>query len=133
MTFLNKVEAFAKNAADKAGETIEITKLNAKIKTEESKILDLKMKIGDYYYTQYKSGETTDAAIGDFLKGIDEALTVIDHFGAEIQAIKNGGKASETAQSATATPAESGTKCPACGAKLDVNAKFCPECGEKRG
>jgi membrane protease subunit (stomatin/prohibitin family) len=130
MTFFNKVEAFAKNAADKAGETIEITKINAKIRTEENKILDLKVKIGDYYYAQYKSGQTLDAAVGDYLSAIDESAGAIASFDAEIQALKSG-KAPEAAP-AQAAQAEPGTKCPACGAKLDAQAKFCPECGEKR-
>ncbi len=127
MTFFNKVEAFAKNAADKAGETIEITKINAKIRTEENKILDLKVKIGDYYYAQYKSGQAPDAAVGDYLSGIDEAAGAIERFDAEIQALK-GGKAPEAAPAQAAA----GAKCPACGANLAADAKFCPECGEKR-
>jgi hypothetical protein len=130
MTFLNKVEAFAKNAADKAGETIEITKINSKIRTEESKILDLKVKIGDYYYAQYKSGASLDAEVGSYLTGIDEAAKAIVGFGAEIQALKGGKPAGASPAAAQAEP---GTKCPACGAKLDADAKFCPECGEKRG
>jgi hypothetical protein len=84
MTFLNKVEAFAKNAADKAGETIEVTKINAKIKTEENKILDLKVKIGDHYYAQYKSGASLDKEVGAYFAGIDEALKAIEGFGADI-------------------------------------------------
>ena len=42
MSFLNKINEFAKTASDKTGDMIEITKLSAKISSEEKNIASIK-------------------------------------------------------------------------------------------
>ena len=63
MDFLNKVNAFAKAAADKTSEVAESARLKAQIAADEKSIRELQAKIGDYYYQQFLAGETVASEV----------------------------------------------------------------------
>lgn len=70
MAFLDKVNAFAKAAADKTTEVVEDTKLKTQIMNDEKSIKELQAKIGAYYYNKFASGETVDEAVTQFCTAI---------------------------------------------------------------
>lgn len=70
MAFLDKVNAFAKAAADKTSEVVEDTKLKTQIMNDEKSIKELEAKIGAYYYGKFAAGETIDEAVTQFCTAI---------------------------------------------------------------
>ncbi len=70
MAFLDKVNAFAKAAADKTNEVVEDTRLKTQIMNDEKSIKELQAKIGAYYYNKFASGEAVDEAVTQFCTAI---------------------------------------------------------------
>ncbi len=121
--FLNKLGDIAKSAVDKTGEMLEITKLNSKITTEQSKIAGYKAKIGEYYYEQMCNASDAPAEIVEYCGMIKSSLDEIASLQLEVESLK-GEKPAEAAPPTDA-------KCPACGAQNTPGIKFCGECGQK--
>jgi len=128
MAILDKLSGMAKNIGDKANAALETQKLNSKINSEKSAINGVYMKIGEYYYQQYKSGgKLTDEAAA-FCAEIDGHNKTIDETKAEVERIKAKSEA-ETAPAQTS--AAGGIACPSCGKTNAPGTKFCQECGAK--
>jgi hypothetical protein len=70
MEFMNKVNAFAKAAADKTSDMVEDTKIKVQIANDEKSIKELEAKIGAYYYEKFAAGETVDEAISEYCTAI---------------------------------------------------------------
>lgn len=70
MEFIDKVNTFAKAAADKTNEVIEDTRLKAQILSDEKSIRELETKIGAYYYKKFAAGETVDEEVLSFCTAI---------------------------------------------------------------
>ncbi|MBS6396104.1 MAG: hypothetical protein KH452_02975 [Clostridiales bacterium] len=70
MDFINKVNAFAKAAADKTTEVIEDTKLKTQILSDEKSIRELEEKIGAHYYQQFLLGKEVDEAVLEYCTAI---------------------------------------------------------------
>ncbi len=127
MAFFDKLGDIAKNIGDKTGDAIETTKLNNEMSSKKREILQLKQKIGDFYYDKYKMGETIDSEALEFFTGIDALMVEVNTLQAEINKIKG-----ESEQKPTpAASAPSGIKCANCGTVNDIGKKFCSECGTK--
>lgn len=70
MAFLDKVNAFAKTAADKTNAVVEETKLKTQIMNDEKSIKELQAKIGAYYYNKFADGEAVDEAVMEYCTAI---------------------------------------------------------------
>lgn len=125
MALFDKINDLAKTATEKTSNAIEITKLSAKIESEQRSLNDIIRKIGEYYVEKMDSGEVLDEEVMAIYEGVVSARNSISSMRAEIEALKSP-KNSEA-------PADSATKfCPYCGKQLDVSAKFCLHCGKQQ-
>lgn len=120
MEIFDKIGKFAKTAADKTGDMVEVTRLNAKIGTMQSEIVDLKTRIGAWWWPKYEAGEPYPPELRETVDGIKTRLTSIASLETEIRNIR-GGEPRPSPPNATA--------CPGCGATLPAGAKFCGQCG----
>lgn len=133
MAFLDKLNSIAKNVGDKANDTFEITKLNAKIVSEKSAITDLYKKLGEYYYEKHARGEAVSPDAEELFAAIDASNRNIEEARAQIEAIKADPAApivvvpEATVQDET----QQGAVCPSCGSINGVETKFCSQCGTK--
>jgi DNA repair exonuclease SbcCD ATPase subunit len=127
MTLLDKINDFAKTATEKTNNAIEITKLSAKVESEQRNLNDIIRKIGEYYVAKIDSGEVLDEEVMKIFEGVSDKRKAIAEMRAEIESLK-----------APKTPAEppktedSMKFCPFCGKQLDVSAKFCLNCGKQQ-
>jgi hypothetical protein len=128
MAFFDKLNELASQARDKTADVIETQKLNSKIGSEKSAISDVMKKIGEYYYGKYAAGEAADPAIAEMVTEIDAHIKAIQDVEAQLRAIKDEAPAQPSPQS---QPAAQGKTCPACGAALKPDVRFCGECGAK--
>lgn len=126
----NSIGKMAKSAADKTGDLVETTRLNAKINSLNANITTAKAKLGEQIWLQYKEGVQFDAetnAICLEIKGYSDTIAEIYN---EIQAIKT--REEQTPDSASAPKTEPTVSfCPACGKQNEAGANFCPGCGGK--
>ena len=127
MALLDKINDFAKTATEKTNNAIEITKLSAKVESEQRNLNDIIRKIGEYYVAKIDSGEILDEEVMKIFEGVSDKRKAIAEMRAEIESLK-----------APKTPAEppktedSMKFCPFCGKQLDVSAKFCLNCGKQQ-
>ncbi len=127
MALLDKINDFAKTATEKTNNAIEITKLSAKVESEQRNLNDIIRKIGEYYVAKIDSGEILDEEVMKIFEGVSNKRKAIAEMRAEIESLK-----------APKTPAEppktenSLKFCPFCGKQLDVSAKFCLNCGKQQ-
>ncbi len=70
MELFEKLNAFAKTAADKTNELVEDTRLKTQILNDEKSIRELETKIGAYYYGKFAAGETVDEAVSEYCTAI---------------------------------------------------------------
>jgi len=88
MAFLDKLGSAARNLGDKAGNAVEIGKLNGKIKDEEKAITECMKKIGEFYYGLHKADEALPEEAAALCAQIDGYGAAIDEARAEIERIK---------------------------------------------
>jgi DNA repair exonuclease SbcCD ATPase subunit len=127
VALLDKINDFAKTATEKTNNAIEITKLSAKVESEQRNLNDIIRKIGEYYVAKIDSGEVLDEEVMKIFEGVSDKRKAIAEMRAEIESLK-----------APKTPVEppktedSMKFCPFCGKQLDVSAKFCLNCGKQQ-
>lgn len=83
MEIMNTLSSLANGVASLAGDTIEIGRLNLKIKDEELKITRIKKDIGTLVYKQYETGISNGEEIAELCEKIKDAE-------ASIEIIKDG-------------------------------------------
>ena len=139
MAFLDKLNDFAKNVGDKAGDAIETSKLNSRINAEKYAIDGVLRKIGEYYYEKYSAGDSLTDEAAALCAEIDGHNTIIAETTVEIERIKGAApvapvapEASEASEApaAPATPAVGGAVfCTGCGKQNPPETRFCADCG----
>ena len=78
MEFMEKVNTFAKAAADKTNEVIGDTRLRAQILNDEKSIKELYNRIGAYYYKKFAAGEAVDAEVLEYCTAVSVHLANIE-------------------------------------------------------
>lgn len=131
MAFLDKINDLAKTATEKTNNAIEITKLSAKIESENRNINAIIQKIGEYYVAKIDSGEILDEEVMSMFEGVASGRKNIAEMRAEIESIK-APKASEEACNAALEGASDKKFCSACGKEISADAKFCLNCGAQQ-
>jgi len=156
--FTQDVKEVAKSVTDKASDTIEITKLSAKISSEEATIAGLLKELGSTLLAKVEAGEIQDDAAQDLVNKINNSKNLISVLEGKIQEIKDNAAAKveevketveETAEAVEEAAEEKveevketveevvepvveekATKvCPLCGVEVEADAKVCPVCG----
>lgn len=103
----------ALTALKASSDLIEITKINLEIGSEETRIKSLMLDIGRAVYEKYKEGQTIEAELASLCEDIIEAEQNIEDMKQKIMQIK------------------SVKPCKACGAEINQNDSYCPNCGSK--
>ena len=130
--FFDKLGGIAKNLGDKASDSVNISKLNGKIKAEKASIIEQQQKIGEFYYQQHLAGQEGDPGAAELLAAIDGHNAAIAELQAEIARIQAENAAQAAAAAAPAAPAQpQGLFCAACGQENPVGTRFCSGCGSK--
>lgn len=108
-----KVSKAAQVAAEKSGEIVEITKINANISSEESKVKALYAEMGKICYEQYEKGEVLSA----------QFITLCDEIKKHKETIADCRQKLSDAKNVQ--------YCPNCGKENQKNSAFCSGCGQK--
>lgn len=153
MAILDKLGGIARSVSGKTGNMLEVSKLNALIRSSEDDIEELKQQLGEYYYGKYAAGVILDGGAAEICKKIQAAYADIKANKAEISGIKAAAREaeSEAAQEAEAkaqiklqsrelygefvnaarSASGSVALCPMCGASVADGSRFCGSCGTK--
>ncbi|SEO13814.1 zinc ribbon domain-containing protein [Paenibacillus sp. OV219] len=116
MSFFDKVKQGASDAAKKAQQTVEITKLKAQIGSKEKEIEKLYTAIGA---AVYRGHQIQDFAVTE--QEVGNACHQVDELSGEIGIIEERIKAIRFEKTCT------------CGKVVALDAKFCPDCGSSLG
>ncbi|GGI45133.1 hypothetical protein GCM10008018_10570 [Paenibacillus marchantiophytorum] len=114
MSFFDKVKQGASDAAKKAQQTVEITKLKTQISAKEKEIERTYHLIGESVYAAYVAGDATQSEErrADLCVGIDvikQEISLLEHKISEVRNEK---------------------EC-VCGKVVAADTKFCSTCGHK--
>ena len=63
MDFLDKINEFARTAADKTGEAIDTARLKAQIMNDTKSIKELEVMIGDHFFKIFAAGDLVDVEV----------------------------------------------------------------------
>lgn len=88
MAFFDKINDLAKTATEKTNTAIEITRLSAKIESENRNVTAIIQKIGEYYVSKIEAGETLDSEVMLMFEGILSGRKNIAEMRAEIESLK---------------------------------------------
>lgn len=78
----------AKKAAERTQDTIEISKINGKIKDEKEKIQKLQSEIGAYFLEKYNAGELTDAFVATKAQELEKVNELLVMYESKVSMIK---------------------------------------------
>ena len=122
MAFLDEMGKLAKSVADKTGNMVDVTRLNSKIGTLKGEIVQLKMQIGEHYWSKFEAGEPCPPELSGVCDDIKNRLADIEAVESDIAGIRGGSPHPQGAP---------GAFCPSCGASVTPGSKFCNGCGGK--
>lgn len=114
MSFFNKVKQGASDAAKKAQQTVEITKMKSQISSKEKDMDKIQLKIGKAVYRAFVSGDLAQSEV-EVLDYCEELVLLQQ----DIDAIEDKIKNMKSEKTCT------------CGKVVPVDLKFCPECGKR--
>lgn len=114
MSFFKKVQEGAAKAAEKAKETVEITRFSAQISSKKKDIEKLKQSIGEsvfqsFLVNDFGSAESSVVSICNQIADLYKEIAAIE---LKIKEVKN-------------------EKDCVCGATVSTETSFCPSCGHK--
>lgn len=126
MALRDKLNTLAITATSRANIAIENGKLNLKISSEERKITEFTLNLGELLVDRLDAGETFDDEIMALYSSIQAARDVIIRARTDIEA--NNRQPEDTGAAAEVDPL---SVCTQCGAQLAENANYCSVCGVK--
>ncbi|MFC5652914.1 zinc ribbon domain-containing protein [Paenibacillus solisilvae] len=112
MSFLDKLKQGASEAAKKAQQTVEITKLKSQISGKEKDQEKLFLQIGAALYRSHQAGNVADSE-----QEVMGCCQQLDEIQADIQLIEERIKMIRFEKTCT------------CGKVVALDTKFCPDCG----
>ncbi|QHT59897.1 zinc ribbon domain-containing protein [Paenibacillus lycopersici] len=112
MSFFDKVKQGASDAAKKAQQTVEITKLKAQISGKEKEIERLCAQIGAAVYRGHQAGD-----IASTEQEVMECCHQADELHTEIKVLEERIKLTRNEKTCT------------CGRVVTLDTRFCPDCG----
>ncbi|MEF3304757.1 zinc ribbon domain-containing protein [Paenibacillus sp. GYB003] len=113
MSFFEKMKEGAAKAAEKAKETVEVTRLNAQIGAKKKEIEKLQQNIGELVYQSYLSKDADlESRTVSLCMQIADRYQDIAALELKIKEVKN-------------------EKVCVCGAELAADIRFCPSCGHQ--
>ena len=112
MSFWTELKKTGQEAAGKAKDLAEVTKLQLAQKEQERKLEQLYAQLGKCFYE--KAVQEEGAVFPDLLQSITQTLEEIEACKEQQMLLKGG------------------VRCAACGALIETDAMFCPNCGEAR-
>jgi len=101
----------AREVGKKAGDTVEVTKLNMKIFDLNSEAAVLLKKLGTAVYAAHTGTDANE-------EEVDSVIAELDSLNAEIDSLKD-----------RVTEYKNLIKCPSCGAECSKKDSFCKKCG----
>lgn len=152
MAFLDKLGEVAKNMTEKAGDSLEINRLNGEISIEKGNIQCYHRELGEYYWSKYAVGVKLDEEAMLICDKVIVSQERIRALGEEIEQVKKNREAAvaertEAKQRAEETTAENTTAeavepedterpteaaplfCTNCGGAIKPEQRFCMFCG----
>ena len=153
MAFFDKIGNLARSVSDKTGDMLEISKLNAQIRSNEDDIEELKLKLGDYIWTKFDSGVIMDEKATELCMAIRNLCLEIAADQSAIDSIKSAQEAARyqsemeaearsemrvqsaellsEVQNFASPSAPAYAFCPLCGEPVSDSSRFCGNCGTK--
>lgn len=125
---LTNLGNLASTVGGRANNAIENGKLGLKINSEEKKIAEYTLHIGELLVEKLDAGETFDDEIAALYASIQASRDVI---AAARKDIEENKLENEAMRQAIAPEVPADPVCPACGAPVGEDANFCPQCGAK--
>jgi len=124
MELFDKLGAFARNAADRTGDMVEVSRINRRIAGEQKKILEAMSRLGDHCWGLYAAGETLEEGAAAICAEIQAIQDGIDAMEKEIEAIRAD-------QTPLTGEAPEPALCPSCGGACEAGDRFCQWCGKE--
>ncbi|GAB2720860.1 zinc ribbon domain-containing protein [Paenibacillus thermoaerophilus] len=120
MSLFKKIKESALSAADKAQQTVEITRIHAQISGKEKEIANLYQQLGKRVFDAYVTGDLQSAEpnIAEYSGKVIEIQKEIEVLKQKIREIKN----EKQCECGTTVPADA-LFCSSCGRKLETPAK----------
>ena len=112
MSFWTDLKKSGQEAAGKAKDLAEVTKLQLAQKEQERKLEQLYAQLGKCFYE--KAVQEEGAVFPDLLQSITQTLEEIEACKEQQMLLKGG------------------VRCAACGALIETDAMFCPNCGAQK-
>lgn len=151
MSFLDKLKEGASKAADKAKDTVEITKLNTQISSKRKEIEKLYNHIGEIVFQAYTAKDFMAAQpeieqncslvvdLHQEIDGLEQRIKIVKNekdcvcghvVALDIRFCPKCGHKFETEEPvAVEAPAVEVTLCSSCGKEVEPSDKFCGHCG----
>ncbi len=126
MALRDKLSSLANTAAGRANNAIENGKLGLKISSEEKKITEYALQIGELMVDKMDNGEIFDDELSALYASIKASREIIEAARSEIEANR---QENEAARQARASDKEK--VCACCGAPLMPDDNYCSKCGTK--
>lgn len=120
MEFINKLKEMGsetyKYTTEKTNKIAKETKLKMKINQNKSKIEDIYEEIGKAIYQNHIREQETDVkeCVKNYCKQIDDLSDEIEKIREDLLNLKDK------------------KKCDVCAKEMDIESKFCPQCGKKQ-
>lgn len=111
--FRDKVTDAVGTARKASSKFIEVTKINSAVKSEEEKIKEIKLKMGELVYESFLQGRPVDSELVLKCEEIGGCEKNIEILKEKILEVKNL------------------TKCYECSSTVDRYTLYCPKCGSK--
>ena len=128
MEIFDKISALTKSTVNRSSNKATISQINTRIEHLKTRIGDLKLEAGGYFWERHKDDEVYEDGISDVFTEMKNLSAAVAWAEAEINAILESERAAELAR-APVNPSAPAIKCPLCGAPNPPNSKFCSACG----